>query len=181
MSFVLAAFLAQAVPADLSQALFEAAQGTRQPGDTITFKAIKTAEGRLLDYQAMAHRVRIVLFVEPLTMEAGLQRLAWWKTNSHALAETADVLVVSCGSALPEQKLAGLTLLRDPNCLLASRFGSIRPYDGRLGALPFAFVLDDSGIIRRTVEPASAPEQAKALRQAVKRLRRQLALQRQQF
>ena len=181
MSLLLAAGLLQAVPADLSQALFEAAQGTRQPGDTIAFNGVQTADGQLLDYQAMAHRVRIVLFVEPLTREAGLQRLAWWKTNSQALAKTADILVVSCGSALPEQKLPGLTLLRDPNCLLASRFGSIRPYDGRLGALPFAFVLDDSGIIRRTVEPASAAEQAKTLRQAVQRLRRQLALQRQHY
>jgi hypothetical protein len=170
-----------AAPSDLAEAMHNAQYGTRMPGDTIAMTGLKRADGQVFSFQALPHRVRVVLFVEPLQLPEGLQRLAWWRTNAKSLGSLADLILVPSASPMTKADLGGLVLVDDSDCLLAARFGSIRPYDGRLGALPMAFVLDDHGIIRATVEPGPAAEQLQTLRTAVKRLRHQLSRQAQNY
>ena len=177
--FLIATVLAS--PSQLSDALRDAQYGTRMPGDTIVMTGFKQGDGREFSFAALPHNVRVLVFVEPLEHEAGLKRLAWWQANAKALASLADVIAVP--SASPRLKAAGkgLVMVDDPDCLLAARFGAIRPYDGRLGALPLAFVLDEHGIIRATIEPGLAKDQLKPITAAVQRLRRQLSRQAQSY
>ena len=170
-----------AAPSELSEALRNAQFGTKMPGDTIVMKGINGADGQVFSFKALPHRVRVVLFIEPLEQQAGLQRLAWWRSNAKALTSHADLIVVPSASPMPKADLKGLVMLDDPQCLLAARFGAIRPYEGRLGALPLAFVLDDHGIIRATIDLAPATEQLKPITRAVQRLRRQLSRQAQSY
>ncbi len=170
-----------ASPSALTEALRDAQYGTRMPGDTIVMTGLKQGDGRTFSYSSLPHRVRVLVFVEPLQRSAGVARLAWWQANAKALSSLADVILVPSASPPLKTVTQGLVMVDDPNCLLAARFGAIRPYDGSLGAIPLAFVLDEHGIIRATIEPASAKEQLKPITTAVTRLRRQLSRQAQSY
>lgn len=171
---ILGLLLLLAAPSASQIAFEKASMGSRMPGETVSFEQVRRSGGALLNIQGLAHKVRVVVFLEPLDLELGLQRLAWWKLNHKGLSDVADLLLVSSASVLPKLPLPGLILLDDPQSILAARFGAIRPYNKRIGALPLAFVLDDSNIVRATINPAPAGTQFKALSKAVGILRGQL-------
>jgi len=158
-----------------------AGHGLRQPGATVPMSKVVDRHGKAVNLQALDHRVRLMVMVEPLGRDEGLKRLAWWSTNAAQFKGLASVMVMPCGSALPAAKTPGLILLDDPQCRQAALFGSIRTYGKDLGALPAVFVIDDSGVVRATIEPAPAKEQAPKILAAVRRLRQQLAQQGQRY
>ena len=173
---ILAAALLLGAPAGHSAAYRDAMMGTKLAGDTISLKGLVGADGQRLETARLPHIVRAIVFLEPLARPEGLARLAWWQTNAALLAGQADLLLVASGSAPPASSTAGQWLIDDAGSLLAARFGALRLWDGKLGAQPLVFVLDDSHIIRAVIEPASAKVQSALLRAAISRLRRQLAI-----
>jgi len=164
-------------PSDLSRALEDATRGARMPGDTVVLDGLKRFDGSRFQAKALPHIVRVVLFIEPLNTQAGIKRLAWWKLNAKALSPGADLIVVPSASPRSDADLQQLVAVDDPECLLAARFGSVRLYEGKLGALPLAFVLDDSNIVRAIIEADSPAKQLDPIARAVKTLRRQLSEQ----
>ena len=162
---------------ELDRALADATFGSRMPGDTVSFDGLKRFDGQALESQRLPHKVRIVAFVEPLSTKAGVERLAWWKANAGAIAETADLILVPSASPRSTADLRPLVVVDDPSCLLAARFGAVRLYEGKLGALPLAFVVDDANIVRATIDVDHASKQLSLIVQAAKKLRQQLSEQ----
>lgn len=175
--FIAWAALVWAAPSELDEALAYATFGSRMPGETVSFDGLRQFDGHELRSERLPHKVRIVAFVEPLDTQAGVERLAWWKANAPALAKTADLIVVPSASPRSTADLSPLVVVDDPNCLLAARFGAVRLYGGKLGALPLAFVVDDSNIVRATIDVERASKQLSLIVQATQRLRQQLSEQ----
>ena len=73
--------------------------------------------------------------------------------------------------------LSPLVVVDDPDCLLAARFGALRLYEGKLGALPLAFVVDDSNIVRAPIDVGHSSKQLSLIVQATQKLRQQLSEQ----
>ena len=164
-------------PSELNRALEYATFGSRMPGETVSFDGLRRFDGSQLESDRLPHKVRVVAFVEPLDTAAGVERLAWWKANAELFAQTADLILVPSASPRSNADLKPLVVVDDPNCLLAARFGAVRLYDGKLGALPLAFVVDDSNIVRATIDVEPASKQLSLIERATKRLRQQLGEQ----
>ena len=157
------------------QAHLDARLGTRITGDSIVpFQAL-TIDGRTLVFSKLPHLTRVVAFLEPLASEAGLQRLGWWQKNQEVFAN-AGIDVVLVASDAPEQGLEinGMHVIADQKGFLAATFGVLQRRAHGWGAAALAFLVDDTGVIRRVEDVAPAPNQGQRLLEAGKILRRQL-------
>ena len=174
---VVCAALLWGAPSELDRALADATFGSRMPGDTISFEGLRQFDGSALQSERLPHKVRVVAFVEPLNTKAGVERLAWWKANAQSFAHRADLIIVPSASPRLSADLSPLVVVDDPDCLLAARFGALRLYEGKLGALPLAFVVDDSNIVRATIDVGHSSKQLSLIVQATQKLRQQLSEQ----
>ena len=166
---------------ELSEALEQATFGARMPGETVSLAGLTRFDGTRFEPRSLPSKVRVFAFIEPLDRPAGLKRLAWWKANARSLSERADVIVVPSASPRSNAQLEPLIAVDDVDCLLAARFGAIRLYSGKLGALPLAFVVDDSNIVRAIVDVEAPADQLVKIDRAVGRLRQQLSEQNVSF
>jgi len=159
----------------LRQAHLDARLGTRITGDSIVpFEAV-TVDGRTLHFSKLPHLTRVVAFLEPLASNEGSARLAWWQKN-HAVFTKAgiDVLLVASDAPTEGLKLEGLQVIADQQGLLAATFGVLQRRAHGWGAAALAFLVDDTGVIRRVEDRAPAAKQGKGLLSGGKTLRRQL-------
>ncbi len=176
MTPLLCLLLAGAPDAEtLRQAHLDARLGTRITGDSIAPFTAVTVEGRTIHFSKLPHLTRVIAFLEPLASKEGLNRLAWWQEN-HAIFAEAGIDVVLVASDAPQQglKLSGLRVIADHKGFLAATFGVLQRRAHGWGASALAFLVDDTGVIRRVETVAPAANQGKSLLAGGKVLRRQL-------
>ena len=171
-------FFILAAPPDaetLRQAHLDARLGTRITGDSIVPFEAKTIDGQTLQFGKLPHLTRIVAFLEPLASKAGLERLGWWQKNQKVFTQ-AGIDVVLVASDAPDQglDLQGMRVIADHNGFLAATFGVLQRRAHGWGAAALAFLIDDTGVIRRVEDVAAATQQGQRLLTAGKILRRQL-------
>ena len=176
MSLLLFILLSQPPDAEtIRQAHLDARLGTRITGDSIVPFEAKTLNGGTLIFAKLPHLTRVIAFLEPLSSQDGLKRLGWWQKNQ-AIFRQAGIDVVLVASDAPTEKieLEEIRVVADHKGVLAATFGVLQRRAHGWGAAALAFLVDDTGVIRRVEDVALPSTQGPRLLEAGKVLRRQL-------